>query len=72
MKTEVNGATAKARAAERAARAIVALINSRPSSPRQHEIEELIEKYVPRAARPVPSMSSSLDEYGPDLTTYRP
>jgi hypothetical protein len=71
MKTEVNGATAKARAAERAARAIVALIKSRPSSPRQHEIEELIEKHVLEAVNPAPPTGSSLDEYGPDLSTYR-
>jgi hypothetical protein len=72
MKTDMMSATTNDRGAERAARAIVALINSRPSSPRQQEIEELIEKYVPHAARLVRSTPSGLDEYGPDLTTYRP
>jgi len=72
MKTEVDGATRTDRDAERAARAIVALINSRPYSPRQDEIEQIIERHVAEARRPAPPKLSSLDEYGPDLTTHRP
>ena len=59
------------RGSDRAARAIVALINSRPYSPRQEEIAAIIEKLAIERTPPPPA-PSGLDEYGPDLTTYRP
>lgn len=59
------------RASDRAARAIVALINARPYSPRQDEIAAIIEQLAIERPAPPPT-PSGLDEYGPDLTTLRP
>jgi hypothetical protein len=71
MNTLLTAGAQAERGADRAARAIVALINSRPYSPRPDEIAAIIEKLAtdPTPARPAPS---SLDEYGPDLTILRP
>ncbi|MFN3746210.1 MAG: hypothetical protein ACK4TL_16030 [Hyphomicrobiaceae bacterium] len=71
MKPDLNAATARCRPAEQAAQAIVALINSRPYSPRQEEIEEIIARLVVGPANAVPATGLDLDEYGPDLTTFR-
>ena len=63
------------RGAQRAARAIVELINSRPLSPRQDEIEAIIKKLAVEATMPAPGAAPSrdgLDQYGPDLTKPTP
>lgn len=58
--------------AERAARAIIELINSRPWSPRVDEIAAIIELTVvtpPPRTPSAPSISQELDEeYGPDIS----
>jgi hypothetical protein len=56
------------RGAERAARAIVELINSRPLSPRQDEIMAIIKELAVEATMPVPLDCDGLDQYGPDIT----
>ena len=57
------------RGAERAARAIVELINSRPLSPRQDEIMAIIIKELAvEATMPAPLDCDGLDQYGPDIT----
>ena len=71
MNLHTHAGAATERGSDRAARAIVALINSRPYSPRQDEIAAIIEKLAIDRT-PSPPARSSLDEYGPDLTTYRP
>jgi hypothetical protein len=55
--------------AERAARAIVELINSRPRSPRPDEIVAIINALVrpPAAATPCPHCAALDREYGPIL-----
>jgi hypothetical protein len=63
------------RGAERAARAIVELINSRPFSPRQDEIVAIIKKLAVEATMPAPGAApprDGLDQYGPDLTKHAP
>ena len=60
--------TTPIRGAERAARAIVELINSRPLSPRQDEIMAIIKELAVEATMPAPVDSDGLDEYGPDIT----
>jgi hypothetical protein len=66
MKREVNQSRPYD-SAEKAAHAIMKLINSRPRSPSHDEIVAIIERLVtgPLQVRPAPS---GLDEYGPDLT----
>jgi hypothetical protein len=56
------------RGAERAARAIVELINSRPLSPRQDEIMAIIKELAVEPTMPVPLDCDGLDQYGPDIT----
>lgn len=70
MNPHSTAGVATERRSDRAARAIVALINSRPYSPRQDEIAAIIDKLA--IDRTLAPPASNLDEYGPDLTTYRP
>jgi hypothetical protein len=72
MSTNLNATPAPQRGSERAAQAIVALINSRPYSPRQDEIAAIIEELAIDRAVLTPAQCSSLDEYGPDLSQGRP
>jgi len=63
------------RGAERAARAIIELINSRPLSPRQDEIVAIIKKLAVQATMPAPGAApprDGLDQYGPDLARHAP
>lgn len=61
------------RGAARAARAIVELINSRPISPRQDEIAEIIQRLALEGPKPAPARDhDGLDQYGPDLTKLAP
>lgn len=56
------------RSPEQAAQAIVELINSRPRSPHQDEIAEIVRKFTPQriAAAPCSHCEEALDrEYGP-------
>jgi hypothetical protein len=63
------------RSPQQAARAIIELINSRPSSPQQHEIAAIIEATVAAPAIRAPSaprVSKGLaQEYGPDISAHR-
>jgi hypothetical protein len=61
--------------AERAARAIIELINSRPASPRQDEIVAIITRLAVERITPAPASSADCDaldrEYGP-IMKYSP
>jgi hypothetical protein len=54
--------------AEAAARAIIELINSRPTSPRQEEIVAIIRRLSAEATPVPPAARDGLDEYGPVTT----
>lgn len=63
------------RGAERAARAIIELINSRPISPRQDEIVAIIKRLAVEGTAPAPASSPDCDglgQYGPDITKHTP
>jgi hypothetical protein len=66
--------TSTDRGVERAAQAIVELINSRPYSPRREEIADVIKQLaIEQATAPSSSPDrDGLDEYGPDLTKLAP
>lgn len=68
MKDKTKDMRARESGARQAATAIVQLINSRPRSPRQEEIEAIIEELAVAPLTARPSHPLGLDEYGPDLT----
>jgi hypothetical protein len=61
----------------RAARAIIDLINSRPTTPGQHEIATIIERIVAQSVERVPDRHDLVDckaldrEYGPIISAIR-